>query len=87
MGRKVKGFGNNDYRFYKTRQKVSDGEIRSDEWDEVKNFNTEEDAHTYWDTTDYKEMHKVELIDGERWVTPFILTDHLYQDSDIRMGM
>lgn len=88
MGRKPKGYGNNDYRFYTTRIILGDGELRTDDWDEVRKFETEDEAHIYWDTTEYSEMHKVELDSEGRWIIQFIKTDPLYETSkDIRIGM
>ena len=87
MGRKPKGYGNNDYRFYKERNRVETGNLRMDEWDEVRNFKTEDDAHEYWDTTEYSEMHKVEIDSDGRWIVQFIKTESLSLSKDIRIGM
>lgn len=61
------GFNEEDFRFFKNPQ----SNVNSTKWDEVKHFDSVQDAINYWETTDYLEMHQVTVIGNQIHVIPY----------------
>ena len=61
------GFNEGDFSFFKNPQ----SNVNSTKWDEVKHFDSVQDAINYWETTDYLEMHQVTVVGNQIHVIPY----------------
>lgn len=61
------GFNNGDFRFFKTPQ----SNIYSTNWDEVRHFNSVEEALDYWEHSSYLEMYQVTEVGNQIHIIPY----------------
>lgn len=61
------GYNDGDFRFFSKPQETG----TSDNWDEARNFKSVEEAISYWESTDYLEMHQVSKIGNQIHFIPY----------------